>query len=71
MERQYVGIDRHRPSATIHRMAPDGEVLATSKIVAQPCELAQVMAEAGPEPEVVLEWCEEVAGREGPGTAAP
>jgi len=55
MERQYVGIDLHRRSATIYRMAEGGEVLGTERIVSQPFELAQAMAEAGPEPEVVLE----------------
>ena len=55
MDRQYVGIDLHRRSATVHRMSGDGEVLGSHRIVAQPFELAQVMAEAGPEPEVVLE----------------
>ena len=52
---QYVGIDLHRRSATIVRMAEDGEVLGTERIVSQPFELAQAMAAAGPEPEVVLE----------------
>jgi transposase len=52
---QYVGIDLHRRSTTIHRMAEDGEVLGTERIVSQPFELAQAMASAGPEPEVVLE----------------
>ena len=52
---QYVGIDLHRRSTTIHRMAEDGETLAVEKILSQPFELAQAMAAAGPEPEVVLE----------------
>ena len=52
---QYVGIDLHRRSTTIVRMAEDGEVLGTERIVSQPFELAQAMAAAGPEPEVVLE----------------
>jgi len=52
---QYVGIDLHRRSTTIHRMAEDGETLAIERIVSEPFELAQAMAEAGPEPEVVLE----------------
>jgi transposase len=52
---EYVGIDLHRRSTTIYRMAEDGEVLGTQRIVSQPFELAQAMAAAGPEPEVVLE----------------
>jgi transposase len=55
MERQYVGIDLHRRSTTIYRMAKDGQVLGCERIVSQPFELAQAMAAAGPEPEVVLE----------------
>ena len=52
---QYVGIDLHRRSTTIVRMAEDGEVLGTQRFVSQPFELAEAMAAAGPEPEVVLE----------------
>ena len=52
---QYVGIDLHRRSSTIHRMAEDGEVLGVERILSQPFELAQAMASAGSEPEVVLE----------------
>ena len=44
-----------RRSTTIVRMAEDGEVLGTQRFVSQPFELAQAMAAAGPEPEVVLE----------------
>src|SRR6516162_5111693 len=55
MERQYVGIDLHRRSTTVYRMAEDGEVLGIERILSQPFELAQAMAAAGPEPEVVLE----------------
>ena len=55
MERQYVGIDLHRRSSTIYRMAEDGEVLGCTRIPSQPFELAQAMAEAGEAPEVVLE----------------
>jgi len=55
MERQYVGIDLHRRSSTIYRMAEDGEVLGCVRIPSQPSDLARAMAETGPEPEVVLE----------------
>ena len=50
MERQYVGIDLHRRSSTIYRMAEDGEVLGCVRIPSQPSDLARAMAEAGPEP---------------------
>jgi hypothetical protein len=52
---RYVGIDLHRRSTTIYRMTEDGAVLGTERIVSQPFELAQAMAAAGREPEVVLE----------------
>ena len=55
MERQYVGIDLHRRTSTIHRMSGDGEVLGCARVPSQPMELTQAIAEAGPEPEVVLE----------------
>jgi len=55
MERQYVGIDLHRRTSTIHRMNADGEMLGSVRIPSQPFELAQAMAEAGEQPEVVLE----------------
>jgi transposase len=55
MERQYVGIDLHRRSSTIYRMAEEGEVLGCVRIPSQPDELAQAMADAGESPEVVLE----------------
>ena len=45
----------HRRSSTIYRMSGDGEVLGCLKIASQPMELAEAMAEAGPNPEVVLE----------------
>jgi hypothetical protein len=47
---QYVGIDLHRRSTTIVRMAEDGEVLGTERFVSQPFELTQAMAAAGPAP---------------------
>jgi transposase len=52
---QYVGIDLHRRSTTIYRMTPEGEALGCARIASQPFELAQAMADAGAEPEVVLE----------------
>lgn len=71
MDRQYVGIDLHRRSATVHRMTADGVVLGVSRIPAQPAELMAVLAEAGPEPEVVMEstygwyWAADVLGEMG------
>jgi transposase len=55
MERQYVGIDLHRRSATVYRMSAEGEMLGCTRIPSQPFELAQAMAPAGDAPEVVLE----------------
>jgi transposase len=55
MERQYVGIDLHRRSTTIFRMNEDGEMLGCERILSQPTELAEAIAEAGEAPEVVLE----------------
>ena len=55
MERQYVGIDLHRRRSVIVRMDGGGEVLSTRRIDNDPLVLATVIAEAGPEPEVVLE----------------
>src|SRR3974390_2180641 len=55
MERQYVGIDLHRRSSTIYRMAEDGVMLGCVRIPSQPDELAQAMSDAGESPEVVLE----------------
>jgi transposase len=54
-QRQYVGIDLHRRRSVIVRMAPDGAVLGRSRIDNDPFALAAAMAEAGPEPEVVME----------------
>ena len=45
---QYVGIDLHRRSATVNRMAEEGEVLGIERIASQPFELAQAMPQAGP-----------------------
>lgn len=56
-QRQYVGIDLHRRRSVIVRRDANGEVLATTRIENDPAALAAVVAEAGPEPEVVLEAC--------------
>jgi transposase len=55
MERQYVGIDLHRRRSVIVRRSAAGETLSMVRIDNNPLELAKAVAEAGPEPEVVLE----------------
>jgi transposase len=54
-EQQYVGIDLHGRRSVIVRMNETGEVLEVSKIDNDPVALAMAVAEAGPDPEVVLE----------------
>ena len=54
-EQQYVGIDLHRRRSVIVRKNAEGEVLSKVHIVNDPVALAQAVAAAGPEPEVVLE----------------
>ena len=56
-EQQYVGIDLHRRRSVIVRMNDAGEVLGVSKIDNDPVALSMAVAEAGPDPEVVLEAC--------------
>ena len=55
MERQYVGIDLHRRRSVIVRRTAAGETLETVRIANDPLTLAEQLAKAGPEPEVVLE----------------
>ena len=55
MERQYVGIDLHRRRSVIVRRSAAGETLSTVRIDNDPMALSKAVAEAGPEPEVVLE----------------
>ena len=54
-EQEYVGIDLHRRRSVIVRMNETGEVLKVAKIDNDPVALAMAVAEAGPDPEVVLE----------------
>ncbi len=56
-EQQYVGIDLHRRRSVLVRMNDAGEVLAVSKIDNDPLALSMAVAEAGPDPEVILEAC--------------
>jgi transposase len=55
MERQYVGIDFHRRRSVIVRLNAAGEKLAVHRMANDPLAIAAVVAEAGPEAEVVLE----------------
>ena len=70
-QREYVGIDLHRRRSVIVRRSADGETKATYKIDNSARALANVIAEAGPNPEVVLEatygwyWAADVLAAEG------
>ncbi|MGH9288244.1 MAG: IS110 family transposase [Acidimicrobiales bacterium] len=55
MDRQYVGIDFHRRRSVIVRMNAAGEKLSATRVANEPVALAAAIAEAGPEPEVVVE----------------
>jgi transposase len=55
VERQYVGIDLHRRRSVIVRKNAAGEVLSKVRIDNSAMALAEAVAAAGPEPEVVLE----------------
>jgi transposase len=55
MDKQYVGIDLHRRRSVIVRRTAAGETLETVRIANDPLLLAEQLAKAGPEPEVVLE----------------
>ena len=55
MDRQYVGIDFHRRRSVIVRKNAAGEKLGSVRVANDPCALAAVIADAGPEPEVVIE----------------
>jgi transposase len=55
MERQYVGIDFHRRRSVIVRMSQAGERLSVVRVASEPALIAEAVAAAGPEPEVVIE----------------
>jgi len=55
MDREYVGIDFHRRRSVIVRKNAAGEKLSVVRVVNDPWVIAEVVAEAGPEPEVVIE----------------
>ena len=55
MDRQYVGIDFHRRRSVIVRKDAAGEKLSSVRVANDPWVIAAAVAEAGPEPEVVVE----------------
>jgi Transposase len=55
MDRQYVGIDFHRRRSVIVRKNSAGEKLSSARVPNDPLAIAAAVAEAGPEPEVVIE----------------
>ena len=55
MAGQYVGIDLHKHRSVIVRADEDGNRIETVRIDNDPVALAKVIAQAGPEPEVVIE----------------
>jgi transposase len=55
VERQYVGIDLHRRRSVVIRKNAQGELLSKVHIDNDPLAMADAVAAAGPEPEVVLE----------------
>ena len=71
MDREYVGIDLHRRRSVIVRKNAEGELLSKVHIDNDPMALAEAVAAAGPEPEVVLEatfgwyWAADRAGGDG------
>ena len=50
MERQYVGIDLHRRSATIYRMSKEGDVLGCVRIPSQPFNRPRPRSRRAPSP---------------------
>jgi transposase len=55
MGREYVGIDFHRRRSVIVRINEAGERLSVVRVVNEPAVIAEAVAAAGPEPEVVIE----------------
>ena len=48
-EREYVGIDFHRRRSVIVRVDGDGTKLSTTRVANDPVEIAEAVAEAGPD----------------------
>jgi hypothetical protein len=55
MDRQYVDIDFHRRRSVVVRMSATGGKLSSVRILNDPVAIAAAVAEAGPDPEVVVE----------------
>jgi transposase len=55
MERQYVGIGFHRRRSVIVRKYAACEKLSSVRVANDPLTIAAVVADAGPQPEVVIE----------------
>src|SRR5438067_1632313 len=55
MSGQYVGIDLHRRRSVVVHKNVDGEVLSVRRIDNDPINLAAAVADAGEQPEVILE----------------
>ena len=55
MDRQYVGIDLHRRRCVIVRKSAAGEKLSSVRVANDALGIASAVAEAGPNPEVVIE----------------
>jgi hypothetical protein len=55
MDRQYVGIDFHRRRSVVVGLSAMGEKLSSVRVANDPLAIAAAVAEAGPEPEVVVE----------------
>jgi hypothetical protein len=55
MDRQYVGIDFLRRRWVIVRVSAAGEKLSGVRVANEPLAIAAAVAEAGPDPEVVVE----------------
>jgi hypothetical protein len=55
MDRQYVGIDFHRRRSVVVRLSATGERLSSVRIPNDPLAIAAAVAEAGSDPEVVVE----------------
>jgi hypothetical protein len=64
MDRQYVGIDFHRRRSVIVRKNAAGEKSSSVQVVNDPWAIAAAIAEAGPEPEVVIELLLQCSGLE-------
>jgi len=55
MDRQYVGIDFHRRRSVIVRKNAAGDKLGSVRVRNESLVIAAAVADAGPEPEVVIE----------------